>query len=104
MRIGDATTCPQYERNLIQFYVQKKPFFVFAFMLAEIVNISRTTIRSYGYAPQVMMMIESVYRIEFLKDHEITDLKPQFSVATVITKDVPSTSAAPHSTRALSKW
>jgi hypothetical protein len=25
-RIGDVTVCPQYERNLIQFYVQKKCF------------------------------------------------------------------------------
>jgi hypothetical protein len=25
LRIGDAIACPQYERNLIQFYVQKKP-------------------------------------------------------------------------------
>jgi hypothetical protein len=50
-RIGDATSCSQYERNLIQFYVQKKPFLVFAFMLAEIVSISRTTLHSCGYAP-----------------------------------------------------
>jgi hypothetical protein len=27
-RIGDSSTCPQYERNLIQFYVQKKRFSV----------------------------------------------------------------------------
>jgi hypothetical protein len=25
-RIGDATACPQYERNLIQYYYEKKPF------------------------------------------------------------------------------
>jgi hypothetical protein len=75
-RIGDATTCPQYERNLIQFYVQKKPFSVFDFILQEIISISWTALRSCGYAPQIMMMIEKVSKIEFLKDHEMTDLKP----------------------------
>jgi hypothetical protein len=48
-----------------------------------------------------MMMIEKVSGIEFLKDHEITDLKPQFPIAPIITKDVPSTSTPqpPPSTR-----
>jgi hypothetical protein len=75
-RIGDATTCHQYERNLIQFYVQKRHLSVFAFMLQEIISISRTTLRSCGYAPQIMMLIERVTGRAFLKDHEITDLKP----------------------------
>jgi hypothetical protein len=51
LRIGDATACPQYERNLIQFYVQKKPFSIFDFILHEIISISRNTLRSCGYAP-----------------------------------------------------
>jgi hypothetical protein len=50
LHIGDATTCPQYERSLIQFYVQKRPFSVFDFMLQEIISISRTTLCSCGYA------------------------------------------------------
>jgi hypothetical protein len=57
-RIGDATACLQYERTLILFYVQKKPFSVFDFILQEILNISRNTLRNYGYAPHIMMMIE----------------------------------------------
>jgi hypothetical protein len=32
-RIGDATTYPQYERILIQFYMEKMPFSVFDFIL-----------------------------------------------------------------------
>jgi hypothetical protein len=32
-RIGDSFACPQYERNLIQFYVQKKRFSVFDYIL-----------------------------------------------------------------------
>jgi hypothetical protein len=96
-RIGDATACPQYERNLIQFYVEKKPFSVFDFILVKILSISRTTLCSCGYAPQIMMMIEKVTGIAFVKDVEITDLKPQFPVAPIITMDVPSTSADPRS-------
>jgi hypothetical protein len=70
-------------------------------MLQEIISISRIAVRSCGYASQIMMMIEKVFGIEFLKDHEFTDLKPQFSAAPIITKDVPSTSAPqpPLSTR-----
>jgi hypothetical protein len=100
--IGDATTCPQYERNLIQFYVQKKSFSVFDFMLQEIISISRTTLRSCGYAPQIMMMIERVTRRDFLKDQDITNLKPQNPTAPTITMDVPSTSTTPHTTRSSS--
>jgi hypothetical protein len=75
-RRGDAPICPQYERNLVQFYVQKKPFSIFDFILQEIISISRTTLHSCGYAPQIMMMIERMTGRGFLKDHEITDIKP----------------------------
>jgi hypothetical protein len=96
--IRGSSACPQYERNLIQLYVQKKRFSVFDYMLQEIISISRTALLSCRYAPQIMMMIEKVSGIEFLKDHEITDLKPQFLAAPIITKDVPSTSSPPRST------
>jgi hypothetical protein len=46
-----------------------------------------------------MMMIEKIIGIDFVKDMQITDLKPQFSAALVISMDVPSSSAAPRSTR-----
>jgi hypothetical protein len=68
-------------------------------MLQEIIIISRIVLRSCGYAPQIMMMIERVTGLEFSKDHEITNLKPQNPTAPTITMDVPSTSAAPHTTR-----
>jgi hypothetical protein len=45
-----------------------------------------------------MMMIENVFKIEFLKDHEMTDPKPQFLNEPVISMDVPSPSAGPRST------
>jgi hypothetical protein len=93
-RIGDSSACPQYERNLIQFYVQKK-FSVFYYMLQKIIGILRTTFHSCRYTPQTMMMIERISGIEFLKDHKITDLKPQFPVRTILIRDVPSSSAAP---------
>jgi hypothetical protein len=67
-------------------------------MLHEIISISRTALHSCGYAPQIMMMIERVTGREFLKDHEITDLKPQNSIAPTITMDVPSSSVVPRTT------
>jgi hypothetical protein len=44
-------------------------------MLQEIISISRIALHSCGYAPQIMMMIEKISGIEFLKDHEIIDPK-----------------------------
>jgi hypothetical protein len=46
-----------------------------------------------------MFMIEKVMGIDFIKDKEITDLKPQFPAAPMIIMDVPSTSASPCTTR-----
>jgi hypothetical protein len=73
---------------------------VFDFMLQDIISISRTALRSCGYAPQIMMLIERVTGHEFLKDHEITDLKPQNPIAPTITMDVPSMPMAPRTIRA----
>jgi hypothetical protein len=78
--------------------VQKKKFPVFDYMLQEIISILRTALHSCGYAPQIMMMLERISRIDFLKDHKITDLKPQFPVRPILIRDVPSSSAAPPST------
>jgi hypothetical protein len=69
-------------------------------MLQDIISISRTALRSCGYAPQIMMLIERVTGHEFLKDHEITDPKPQNPIAPTITMDVPSMPMAPRTTRA----
>jgi hypothetical protein len=45
-----------------------------------------------------MMMIERISGIDFLKDHKITDLKPQFPARPILIQDVPSSLAAPPST------
>jgi hypothetical protein len=45
-----------------------------------------------------MFMIEKITGIDFIKDKEIIDLKPQNPAAPMITMDVPSTLAAPRST------
>jgi hypothetical protein len=97
-RIGDATAYPQYERNLIQYYVEKKPFSVFDYIFVEIPSISKTVLCNCGYAPQIMMMTLKITGIAFVKDIEITNLKPQFPDALVISMDVPSSSAAPRTT------
>jgi hypothetical protein len=94
-RIGDVTTCPQYERNLILHYVEKKPFYIFDYILSEIINILVGPLRSCGYAPQIMMMIEKVRSINFVKDAFITDINPQAPTEPTISNDVPYTSAAP---------
>jgi hypothetical protein len=83
----------------MQFYMEKHPFSVFDFILQEVISISRTALRSCGYAPQIMIMIGRVSKIDFLKDHEMMDLKPQFLNKPVISMDVPSPSVAPRSTR-----
>jgi hypothetical protein len=99
LRIGDDTTCPQYERNLIKYYMEKKQFPIFDYILVEILNIPKTALRSYAYAPQIMMMIEKVTDIEFVKDFEITDIKPQAPTTSTYSPDVSSSSAAPGTTR-----
>jgi hypothetical protein len=48
------------------------------------------------------MLFERVTNREFMKDHEITDLKPQNPTAPTITMDVPSSSAAPRSSCSIS--
>jgi hypothetical protein len=50
-RIGDATVCLQYERNLIQFYTEKKSFSIFDFILVEILSISKNTLRKLWLCP-----------------------------------------------------
>jgi hypothetical protein len=60
--------------------------------------MSRKAPRSCGYAPQIMMLIERVTGREFLKDHHITDLKPQNPTTPTITMDITSSSVAPHTT------
>jgi hypothetical protein len=45
-----------------------------------------------------MMMTKRISGIDFLKDHKITDLKPQFPVRPILIQDVPSSLAAPPST------
>jgi hypothetical protein len=67
---------------------------MFAYMLQEIISISWTTLRNYGYAPQIMMMIERISGIDILKGHKIIDLKPQFPVRPILIRDMPSSSAA----------
>jgi hypothetical protein len=93
--IGDATTCPQYERNLIMFYVERNLFCVFDYIVSEIINISMSPLQSYDYAPQIMMMIEKISGITFVKDMFITDIKPQAPTKPIITQAMPPPAATP---------
>jgi hypothetical protein len=49
-----------------------------------------------------MMLIERVIDREFLKDHEITDLKPQNPTTPTISLGVPSSSTAPRPSHSIS--
>jgi hypothetical protein len=62
-RIGDATAFPQYERNLIKYYYEKKPFSIFDYIFVEILNISKIPLRNCGYAPQMMMMMMMIEKV-----------------------------------------
>jgi hypothetical protein len=68
--------------------VEKRPFSLFDFILVEILSISKTTLRSCGYALHIMMMTKKITGIDFVKGMEITDLKPQFPTAPGISMDV----------------
>jgi hypothetical protein len=59
----------------------------------------RTALRSCGYAPKIMTIFERISRIFFLKNHKITDLKPQFLARPILIREMPSSLAAPSSTR-----
>jgi hypothetical protein len=75
-QIGDSTVIPQYERNLLRAYYERKRFNVPAFTFMEIVNISTSPLRSCGFAPQIMVIIEKVTQEVLVKDVVCGDLKP----------------------------
>jgi hypothetical protein len=59
-RIGDASTIPSYERNLIDAIKKQEAFHVFDYILQEIWNVAVTTSRACSYAPFIMSFIEHV--------------------------------------------
>jgi hypothetical protein len=75
-RIGDASTIPSYERNLIDAIKKQEPFNIFDYILQEIWNVVVTPSQACAYAPFIMSFIEHVTGLTFVKDVPHLDLKP----------------------------
>jgi hypothetical protein len=76
LRIGDASTMPSYERNLIDYIKKQEPFNVFDYILQKFWNIAVTPSRACAYATFIMPFIEHVFGQTFMKNVCHPDLKP----------------------------
>jgi hypothetical protein len=95
-RIGYSEANPTYERNLLDALMKPVCFAVFRYIVDEIWNIATNPLRSYGFAPYIHFMIESVVQEKLYKDVHHDSLRP------VVPKDPRATragsSAAPSRT------
>jgi hypothetical protein len=76
-REGDAIAYPSYERNFIKYIKGHEDFNAFDYILMEFWNIVVNPLRSCGYVPQIMCMIEKVIDMTFVKDVEHKTICPQ---------------------------
>jgi hypothetical protein len=72
-RIGDSDAILTYERNLLDALMKYERFDVFDYIVDKIWNIAINPLRSCGFAPYIMCMIETVAHEKFYKDvaHEL---------------------------------
>jgi hypothetical protein len=75
-RIGYSDAIPAYERNLLDALMKSVGFDVFEYIIDEIWNIVTNPLGSYGFAPCIQFMIESVAREKFYKDVRHDSLHP----------------------------
>jgi hypothetical protein len=68
LRIGDSYAIPAYEQNLLDAIMKNEHFDVFDYIMDEIWNITINPLRSCGFAPLIMCMIETVAHERFYKD------------------------------------
>jgi hypothetical protein len=68
LRIGNSDAIPAYERNLLDALMKYEQFDVFDYIMDEIWNIPMNPLRSCGFAPYIMCMIEMVAHERFYKD------------------------------------
>jgi hypothetical protein len=59
-RIGNANAIPANERNLLDATMKNEHFDAFDYIVDEICNIAINPLRSYGFTPYIMCMIEMV--------------------------------------------
>jgi hypothetical protein len=67
-RIGYSEAIPAYKRNLLNALMKPVHFDVFEYIVDQIWNIATNPLRSYGFAPYIQFMIESVAHEKFYKD------------------------------------
>jgi hypothetical protein len=67
-RIGYSEAIPAYERNLLDALMKPVCFDVFEYIVHEIWNIATNPLTSYGFAPYIQFMIESVAQEKFYMD------------------------------------
>jgi hypothetical protein len=67
-RIGYSEVIPAYERNLLDALMKPVRFDVFEYIVDEIWNIATNPLTSYGFAPYIQFMIESVAQEKFYMD------------------------------------
>jgi hypothetical protein len=67
-RIGYSEVIPTYERNLLVALMKPMRFDVFEYIVDVIWNIATNPLRSYGFAPYIQLMIETVAHEKFYKD------------------------------------
>jgi hypothetical protein len=68
LRIGYSEAIPAYERNLLYALMKPVRFDVFKYIVDEIWNIATNPLRSWGFAPYIQFMIESMAQEKFYKD------------------------------------
>jgi hypothetical protein len=67
-RIGYSKAIPAYERKLLNALMKPVHFDVFDYIVDEIWNIATNPLRSYGFAPYIQLMIESIAQETFYMD------------------------------------
>jgi hypothetical protein len=96
-RTGYSEVIPTYERNLLDALMKPMLFDVFEYIVYEIWNIATNPLRSYGFAPYIQFMIESVAQEKFYKDVRHDSLRPTVSKDPRASRA--GSSAAPRTTR-----
>jgi hypothetical protein len=76
LSIGDASSIPSYERNLINTIKNQESFNVFDYILQAICNVAVTPSQACAYAPFIMSFMKHMSGLTSMKDVRHSDLKP----------------------------
>jgi hypothetical protein len=96
--IGDSNAIQNNERNLLDALMKNECFDVFDYVVDEIWNIAINPLRSCGFAPYIMCMIEMVAHERFYKDVAHEPLRPAIPKALAHHRTSPPLDVAPSHT------